>query len=319
MDFESRDLPWLDRPFRQIDEYVDTLGPEAGDKAELRYRLLNWSHFGYAIIPRAIEPELIDALMADLDELIENHERFHVMVESHIHEHTPIKEIDIGMLRDFRDGRSDLAMRIQDFIHNSIAAKKISLHPNITGFLEHVFRDRVVAFQSLNFTRGSEQHIHQDYAFVPSNPRARLAASWVALEDVHEDAGPLVYIPGSHLIRKFDWGEGLYKLPDTSRDTEEFQEHILRESRRAGLPKLTFCPRKGDAFIWHGALAHGGAEVKDPQTTRRSYVTHYGVAETHREHVQAQGRAAQLVEYPGGFALRHPTYPDEDDAFTRGA
>ncbi len=33
-----------------------------------------------------------------------------------------------------------------------------------------------------------------------------------------------------------------------------------------------FLARKGDAFIWHADLLHGGGSVTDDQTTRRSVV-----------------------------------------------
>lgn len=321
LDFDRKDLPWLDLPLRPIDDYVESLDLDEESQADLRYGLLNWTLFGYAVVPNAVSPELCDAVLADIDELLANHHKFHTMVDSEMepYRHCPIQDVDDEVIRGYLEGRCSIHMRIQDFIHNSIAAKKISLHPNITSFLEHVFQDRMVAFQSLNFIEGSEQPIHQDYAYVPAEPRARLAASWVALEDVHPDSGPLAYYPGSHHLRKFDWGDGLYKLPGVARNEIEFQEHIRQEAQRAGLPKLTFCPRKGDAFLWHTALAHGGSPVNDRSLTRRSHVTHYGPASTHLAHVHSAGKPGERVEYPGGFAMRHPLYPDEDDAFRNGA
>lgn len=312
-DFDERDLGWIDRLSRQIDDYVSGLEPPPMDAERLRSQLHSWSQFGFVIVPSAVEPELVDAMLADLRRLLDDHRRFNTVVEAEGYRCDPIRKLPSELIAKALTG--EVHLRVMDLIHHSVAAKRISLHPNITEVLEHVLRDRVIAFQSLNFVRGSEQTIHQDYAYVPAVPRARLVASWVALEDVHPDSGPLRYIPGSHRIPKFDWGNGLYMVEGSARDAFEFEKHILEQAERAGLQIQTFCPRKGDAFLWHAALAHGGSPVVDPARTRKSYVTHYGASSSHVSHVHGAGRRTARVEYPGGFAFRHPLFPDEDDVF----
>jgi ectoine hydroxylase-related dioxygenase (phytanoyl-CoA dioxygenase family) len=252
-------------------------------------------------------------MLDDLDTMLANHRDFPTIIESHQHGHRPIREVDDETISDHRRDCATQPMRIMDFIHNSVAAKQISLHPNITTVFEHVLGDRVVAFQSLNFFQGSQQPIHQDFAYVPGRPRPRLVASWVALEDIHPDSGPLRYIPGSHRLRKFDWAPGPHKIPGTARNELEFQDHILQEAAKAGLQTLTFCPKKGDAFLWHSALAHGGSLVNDPSRTRKTHVTHYAPKTTHDVHVHAVHLPAEFIEYPGGFAMRHPLHPEMDD------
>jgi ectoine hydroxylase-related dioxygenase (phytanoyl-CoA dioxygenase family) len=318
-DFKRRELPWLDRQSIGIDDYVARLKTDE-DKELLRYQLLHWSHFGYVILPGAIEHELIDALLADLDEILARYTEFSTMVDSTVpkYKYLKLKEVDKQVIDDVRAGDCSVRLRLMDFIHHSVAAKLVSVHPNITRFMEHVSGQRMVAFQSLSFFVGSEQAIHQDYAFVPTPPRAQLMASWVALEDIQADAGPLEYIPGSHRLRKFDWEPGLYLAPGVARNETDFSEHIERERLKAGLPRLTFCPSKGDVFIWHGALAHGGSAVTNPKRTRKSHVTHYGLASKHRTHVHSEGKRVDRIEYPGGFVLRTPQYPDEEDVLRNG-
>ncbi|MEC9210479.1 MAG: phytanoyl-CoA dioxygenase, partial [Actinomycetota bacterium] len=36
-----------------------------------------------------------------------------------------------------------------------------------------------------------------------------------------------------------------------------------------------YLPHKGELFIWHPLLVHGGSEIIDPARTRKSYVCHY--------------------------------------------
>ena len=42
-----------------------------------------------------------------------------------------------------------------------------------------------------------------------------------------------------------------------------------------GIEPVHFLPRKGDVFIWHAQLYHGGAPIETPGRTRRSMVAHF--------------------------------------------
>ena len=135
----------------------------------------------------------------------------------------------------------------------SVAARRLSLHPSITGFLSHLFQDKAVVLQSLTFWRSSEQAQHADYAYVPAHIRSQLAATWIALEDIQPDSGPLCYFPGSHIARKFDWGNGIIRMPESTKDDGHFAEHLHDQAQLHGNELQTFCPRKGDVLFWHGA------------------------------------------------------------------
>src|SRR4029078_1625371 len=52
-------------------------------------------------------------------------------------------------------------------------------------------------------------------------------------------------------------------------------EAIMRER---GLEVEQFTCRRGDAFIWHAGLVHGGTRIGNQQQTRKSFVTHYCTA-----------------------------------------
>ena len=318
LDFDAQGLPWLDHPTREVQRYVESLDPQPPDPELLRLQLLHWAAFGYLVIPNAIEHELIDALLADLDELFANHRQYSTMIDCDLLHGKPIHELPDLVMARHREGKGNVHLRVLEFHSNSIAAKKISLHRSIVGFLQHVFRDQLVVLQSLMFFTGSEQPIHQDFAFVPAKIPSQLAATWVALEDIHPDSGPLAYIPGSHVIDRFDWGDGMFRTEQSSRDPVGFAEHIHAEARRAGLTEASFCPRKGDVFFWHAALAHGGTQVKDKQLTRKSYVTHYSQASVHDWHHLKPQEPAERIGYPGGFFHKNPLHPDEEDVFRNG-
>jgi len=55
-----------------------------------------------------------------------------------------------------------------------------------------------------------------------------------------------------------------------------------REKEQLGLEVKSFTCRRGDVFIWHSGLLHGGQKRTDPSSTRKSFVTHYSSAATFR-------------------------------------
>jgi ectoine hydroxylase-related dioxygenase (phytanoyl-CoA dioxygenase family) len=309
--FDPATLPWMDKALHGVDEYVASLNGEA--TGDLRERLLHFMQFGYLVLPGAIEHELIDAYLADVRELFERRE--HAVKVN-------VEQVGEQAVRDSTPEQlAGPHVRLMDFHNTSVAGKKLALHPSIVDFLTHVFREKVVAMQSLTFVRGSEQGTHQDFAYVvaPRYP-SHLAASWIALEDVHPDAGPLGYYPGSHTLRKFDWGDGLFHQAGvTKRDPVEFAPFLEAEARRMGLKAETFCPKKGDVFFWHGCLAHSGTPVNDPSRTRRSFVTHYSTLSGNPRDRRAIDQEPELIEYNGGVVFKDPVRGDEEDSFTRGA
>ena len=315
--FDAETIPWLDRMWREIDDYVDALELAPDDPEQLRRDLIHWARYGFVAIRNAIEHDLIDAYLADIQELCRDFKKHNVLVGSDNGYH-PIREFPEEDVRALAADRDRIHMRITDFHCYSVAAKKLSVHRRITEFLSHVFRDRLVVLQSLTFMRGTEQSQHADYAYVPAHIPSQLAASWIALEDIHADAGPLQYIPGSHTGRKFQWGDGIFRTNSSTATDDEFSAYLEEQGRLNGTGKESIWPKKGDVFIWHGALSHGGSPIANPEITRKSYVTHYSQASTHFWEHRNRGVTTERTELNGHFFHVSPIDPTNEDVFRNG-
>jgi ectoine hydroxylase-related dioxygenase (phytanoyl-CoA dioxygenase family) len=82
------------------------------------------------------------------------------------------------------------------------------------------------------------QRPHQDYPYVHTPRPSFLAASWVALEDVHPDAGPLFYYPRSHrLIEPYDFGFGNTLTFSDGYHVRDFEEYLERRCNELALTK----------------------------------------------------------------------------------
>lgn len=306
LDFSPENLPWLDKVYAEIDAYVDGL-PSPPDY-DLREQLVRWMRDGYVVRESLIEHDLIDQYIEDI-------EAFATVRESS-GMHLTIEGYGTRRARDFPPEAFAVPhLRMMDFHNLSVAGKELALHPGIVEFLGHVFREQVVAMQSLTFLFGTEQGTHQDFPYVSSGVLSHLAASWIALEDVHPDSGPLFYHEGSHTVRKFDWGDGLRLTSQSTRTVPEFEQHLATECAQRGYPLKTFCPRKGDVFFWHAGLAHGGSRVNNPQLTRRSFVTHYSSRSAYQVDRRSPDSPPWRIELNGAVVFGDQSIPDEEDRF----
>ncbi|MBD2774698.1 phytanoyl-CoA dioxygenase family protein [Iningainema tapete] len=120
--------------------------------------------------------------------------------------------------------------------------------------------------------------MHQDPAYVVLSSPTKMAASWIALEDIEAGSGELIYYEGSHRIEEFLF-KGIYKHWD-GEDIEMHHEYLKTlhtKCQQMNLALKKFQPKKGDVLIWAVDLVHGGSEIThpNPNVTRRSLVTHY--------------------------------------------
>jgi ectoine hydroxylase len=89
-----------------------------------------------------------------------------------------------------------------------------------------------------------------------------LLAAWIALEDINPDNGPLFYYSGSHTLPYLlnsDFNEGETFLTLGKKDYPDYEDVLEELIAQRGFQKKEFHARKGDVFIWHANLVHGGA------------------------------------------------------------
>lgn len=248
-----------DEALSQLDDKRRQGLVDADDHALLR----GWIEDGYAILPGAVPADLCDRVIEDAERA----------ARGEIALYREMASSDGGLIAAAGERRGKLI----DLYVKSAAAREAITHPRIARFLNLIFARPALAFQSLYFEYGSEQRLHQDTAFVPVSAPLELAASWIALEDIAEGAGELVYVPGSQRIPDFLFDGAFRQMPAGSVEEEAFHSHIDAEVARLGLASRRFLARKGDVLIWSADLAHGGSPIRGgaDRPTRRSLVAHY--------------------------------------------
>lgn len=135
-----------------------------------------------------------------------------------------------------------------------------------------------VLFQSINFSAGSEQHTHSDSIHMTTYPQGGLLGVWFALEDITADNGPLHYYPGSHKLPYYmngDYNNEGSRWLTGNKTYAEYENMIAEKIKQYQIKKEVFLASKGDIFIWHANLFHGGEQHLNKAMTRKSMVLHF--------------------------------------------
>lgn len=263
---------WVDR--RDAAAVLARKSAEPDFPSELKSKLEFFIENGFVIFEKAVAPAAIDAYMEELRSAGQGGSGLLASVPvqgPQDKDVVPIASADLNAP----------LTKVLDTYACLPSAHKLIFSETIVRFLRTVFEDDVLAFQGLHFEKGSTQAVHQDTAYVVLEQPMSFCASWIALEDVTEGSGELIYYPRSHRLP--DWlYSGKFKHFNHERDKhEEHMGHLQAlhdRSVASGLTLQSFLPKKGDVLIWAADLAHGGSQIKDADLTRRSLVTHYARA-----------------------------------------
>lgn len=242
------DLPWLDRAGAK-EALEKNLSLHTFSEAT-QQQLRQWPDNGYLILKNCFSPEEVDAINTEIDSLLDQ------------------KKVHFR----YNNRKIMFSMYASKLMHRAATDKRI------TDVMQFILQMPVVAFQSINFFRGSEQKAHSDSIHMTTFPPGYLIAAWIALEDIDSSNGPLFYLEGSHklpymLNDAYKHGGG--KLVLGSEAYEKYEVHLADEIKRVNYTEKEFHAKKGDVLIWHANLLHGGKAILDEKSTRKSMVVHF--------------------------------------------
>ena len=211
--------------------------------------LLDFDLNGFSLIKKYLSSEQVDKINEEIDGLLKSKK-----------------------IRPLGNGKIMFACRHSKIIND------VGNDAGLKQMLSALFGNRAILFQSINFFSGSEQHTHSDSIHMTTYPEGGLLGVWFALEDITIENGPLHYYPGSHKLPYYLNGnynnEGnKWLLGDKS--YSEYEKMIEEKINEHQIKKQVFLAEKGDVFIWHANLFHGGEHHINKAMTRKSMVLHY--------------------------------------------
>lgn len=200
------------------------------------------------------------------------------------------------------------------YVHTE-AVRDLCCDQTVAHLLELLIGEPCGVHLNLTGWRSTTRNWHQDGYLNPDTNADHYAAVWFALGDIHPNAGPFEYVPGSH--REF--GVIRQDLMLAALGTDVTNQHWPRDSEailtplfeqaigERGLEVRQFVAQRGDVLIWHPRLLHRGSVPNDPTLERRALIAHYSGIE-HRPDMPA------AVMHRGGWF-----FPIEQDHGRCGA
>jgi hypothetical protein len=191
--------------------------------------------------------------------------------------------IAAGIIRDLEPAHAR-NIRLQDASSMSPGVRKLACLKKVTDTLALLYGRPAFAFQTLNFSHGSQQLAHSDTIHFHSAPARFMAGVWIALEPADAGNGPLEYFPGSQKLPCLTLADAGIRGSDTPVGDYgpymEFYEPMIQQIIKVkGLKKHEAHLNAGHALIWSANLLHGGSPIREPGRTRHSQVTHYYFAD----------------------------------------
>ncbi len=222
---------------------------------------------GYIILENAIPAEKVDAFQQQIAASFRDGNS-DVLFQPHGSQE----------VRPLTQPENPLGVRVVDSFVPFTQALDLFATPALMDFLRLIFDAAPMLFQSLSFDQGSQQRLHQDTAYVVIDRPMELAACWIALEDITPGSGELIYVPGSHRLPDWPFRDGAKNWNadlDGQQAHLDWSNHLARQAQESPHGVQHFLPKKGDLFVWHADLVHGGAPIKDRTLTRQSLVGHF--------------------------------------------
>jgi ectoine hydroxylase-related dioxygenase (phytanoyl-CoA dioxygenase family) len=150
----------------------------------------------------------------------------------------------------------------------------------IYSTIKRFFPEEIVPFQSISSHYGSEQNVHSDAIHMTTRPLGGLVAAWVAFDKVSDDSGPVEYYPKSHrlpyvLSQDVGINPNKFERKGYAEYANKYEPFIYNKINKLSLKSKKFLAQKGDVLFWHHNLLHGGAEIVNKSSTRKSFVFHY--------------------------------------------
>jgi ectoine hydroxylase-related dioxygenase (phytanoyl-CoA dioxygenase family) len=201
--------------------------------------------------------------------------------------------------------RIDSMVRLAQAGNALDAVERIALHPTVCDALRQMFDQEPVARYTrllaqspgalaANAERQGTPHLHN--FGMSTHPPGGRAIVWTPVDDVHPDAGPMWFVPRSHLELAAFPDRLLDAIPDSRNRLHHLWKHgataevwldwhgkvgdysmaMLADWLKAsGAQPVPVMLRRGDVLIFSNDLLHGTLRACNPDIPRRALFTHY--------------------------------------------
>ena len=160
---------------------------------------------------------------------------------------------------------------------------KLMFGPEVLRLVRRLLGGPISMMSGLLFERGTQQGLHEDTWYgLGGHSDGKLVSVYFALDDIQDENGPFLYVPGSQRGRpEPNYSQGILgdKAPRWRRmefaRKRAHRDIAYHNARRHLSQARQLRAKAGDIAFFHERLLHGGQAVQDRRVPRRSIVMHY--------------------------------------------
>lgn len=218
---------------------------------------------GYVVYRNLIDEKLIDTCLVDLELYKKSNWQIYFSQSKHkwIKANLLTKN---GFLMESIQHPSRLvfAKNIRSSVLNIITNQAISSAlSEITGYQDFI------RWQDMLFDKSTGTVDHADNWYLDTFPSGNMVGTWMAMEDIDQDAGRFYVVPKSHLMSL----PAYHEVPSHQDYLKMIQSKIELEGLKRVAPDL----KKGDVIFWNSKTIHGSFSQKNDLYSRKSITAHF--------------------------------------------
>lgn len=187
------------------------------------------------------------------------------------------------------------SLRKKSFYNFVESGTEILTQKGLVKDLEMVFGEKPKLVQSMYFEGNPVTWAHQDTYYLDSEEIGSMCGVWIALEDIHPEAGRFYIYPKSHKI-DIQKNGGDFEI---AFHHERYKELVKKVIEKEGLECIAPPLKAGDVLFWNSKTIHGSLQTTDSTKTRNSITGHYIPNSQQFLQFQKFEKALSLVELNG--------------------
>lgn len=134
-----------------------------------------------------------------------------------------------------------------------------------------IFGEEGRVIHTMFFDGNQQTWAHRDSHYIDSTDVGTMIGVWVAVEDIHPDAGRFYVYAGSHRTPS---PEEL-RLDTIDPNGSAYKASLRTWVEGSGLVRVAPEMRCGDAILWSSLTIHGSLATTEPGRSRKSLTAHY--------------------------------------------
>lgn len=252
----------VDVPENKKENISPTFSGTTQNQEAFNYYLKN----GYVIIKDILEEKEVDKLVDGWAKEIKNYKGYLVRQSSSIPQKNIFNKKNwvMNSLQHIQNlPQKDFPALTSAFLNHICENKKLA------DLIRFFIKGKPRLVQSMFFEGNTATSAHYDSYYLDDEIIGRMAACWIALEDIDWNAGRFFICPKSHLDKEFQ--NSISNYAKESDFVECNYELIKNKSYEVRAPFL----RKGEILIWNSLTIHGSLPDFEPKNSRKSITVHF--------------------------------------------